>query len=105
MIRRTRPVEGSGGYFIRCPGCENHHYIAVEKPLPNGAKWTFNGDLEKPTFSPSLLVRVPIFREGQPAGDRTRCHSFIRNGQIQYLSDCSHELASQTVDLPNVDED
>lgn len=28
------------------------------------------------------------------------CHSFIRDGQIQFLSDCTHALAGQTVPLP-----
>lgn len=33
----------------------------------------------------------------------SRCHSFITDGKIQYLSDCFHELAGQTVDLPEID--
>ncbi|MHC8396108.1 hypothetical protein ACYZT8_21075 [Pseudomonas sp. LB3P93] len=28
------------------------------------------------------------------------CHSFVIDGCIQFLGDCTHELASQTVDLP-----
>lgn len=27
------------------------------------------------------------------------CHSFVRNGKIEYLNDCTHELAGQTVEL------
>jgi hypothetical protein len=37
-------------------------------------------------------------------GHANQCHSFIRNGQIQFLSDCHHELAGKTVDLPEVEE-
>lgn len=48
----------------------------------------FNGDTEKPTLSPSLLVR----------GSK-RCHSFVKGGMIQFLADCDHPLANQTVEL------
>jgi hypothetical protein len=46
--------------------------------------------MEAPTFEPSILVE----------GARSRCHSFVREGRIKFLSDCTHELAGQTVDLP-----
>jgi hypothetical protein len=28
------------------------------------------------------------------------CHSFVTDGRIQFLGDCTHALAGQTVDLP-----
>jgi len=31
----------------------------------------------------------------------TRCHSFVVDGRIQFLQDSEHELAGQTVDLPD----
>ena len=31
-----------------------------------------------------------------------RCHSYVKDGQIQFLNDCSHVLAGQTVDLPEL---
>ena len=34
---------------IECPGCGCSHIFDQQ--------WTFNGDFEKPTFSPSMLVR------------------------------------------------
>lgn len=96
-----RKVEG--GYMAWCPGCAEAHYIAVEKPLGNGAKWTFNGDPERPTFSPSLLIRTgsavdPDFID-EP-DDPTVCHSFIRDGQWQFCADSKHALAGKTVPLP-----
>jgi len=30
------------------------------------------------------------------------CHSFITDGKIQFLSDCTHHLAGQTVDLNDI---
>lgn len=35
-----------GGYMHWCPGCEEVHV------LPD--RWTFNGDLDSPTFTPSF---------------------------------------------------
>jgi hypothetical protein len=91
MIRRALPLNTSdgvhGGHLIECPACEYGHFFDLG--------WTFNGDLEKPTFSPSMLVY---------GGHNTpRCHSFVREGRIEYLSDCEHSMAGKTVDLLSVD--
>ena len=75
-----------GGYLIFCPGCKTHHLF--------DSRWSFNGDFEKPTFSPSMLINQ------HDSG--SRCHSFVRDGKIQFLSDCFHELANKTVELPDV---
>jgi hypothetical protein len=32
-----------------------------------------------------------------------RCHSFVREGKIEFLNDCTHEHAGQTLDLLDVD--
>lgn len=77
----------NGSVLIFCPGCEHPHAIRITAPI----KWTWNGDTESPTFNPSLLCTD----DGS-----ARCHSFIRAGRIEFLSDCSHALAGQTVDLP-----
>ena len=92
--------ESKGRVWIECPGCKHPHVLATTIPQSNGAKWSFNKDMDKPTFSPSLLVWSDgIPSEGIPA---TRCHSFIRDGKIQFLGDCTHELKNQTVDLLDV---
>jgi hypothetical protein len=85
----------SGLYGFDCPGCGYGHHVHTKKPNESGAMWQFNGDLDKPTVSPSLLV----FKD-YPA---RRCHSFIRDGKIQFLSDCFHVLAGQTVEIPEWD--
>ena len=54
-------------------------------------RWTFNGDMVKPTVSPSLLLH--------PGKEHPRCHLFIRDGYLQYLNDCGHELAGKTVKM------
>ena len=81
--------DGSHDYVFHCLGCGYSHPFNVPR-------WTWNGSFDKPTFTPSLLCwgMVP----------EKRCHSFVTDGKIQYLSDCFHSLAGQTVELPNWDE-
>lgn len=78
-------------FLYWCEGCGYEHAFGLTS---EGGNHTFNGDLNNPTVSPSLLEnRIP---------DKV-CHSFIVNGQIQYLSDCHHHLAGQTIELPDAD--
>jgi hypothetical protein len=90
------------GYF--CPGCGYGHEIAVTKKNASGASWSFDGNFQRPTFSPSLNMRVntPDMKEYQPDVGSTVCHCFIREGKIQFLGDCTHALRGQTVDMPDV---
>lgn len=74
-----------------CPGCEEAHCIRVE----GETAWGYNGNEAAPTFTPSILVNRDSFNPGQPV-----CHSFVTDGRIQFLSDCTHTLAGQTVDIP-----
>lgn len=71
-------------YLFHCPGCGFGHHV-------DPRRWSFNGDLKRPTVKPSLLVH--------PGNNTHRCHSFITDGRIRFLSDCGHALAGQTVDL------
>ena len=117
---KLRRLEGGLVYF-RCPGCKTGHQVGVEAPAR--PIWGFNGDGDKPTFTPSILVRsvriddgdaeldrildtykLPEEREAMLADKRINmvCHSFVTDGRIQFLSDCTHELAGQTVDLPDI---
>lgn len=79
---------------FHCPGCKYGHSFRIKGP--SGPVWDWNGSMEKPTFSPSLLV----WRDS----NEKRCHSFVRDGQIQFLGDCWHELKNQTVPLPPVED-
>lgn len=95
---KIRPTD-QGSYLLECPGCKMLHVVYVT--TPGRPHWTFNGDVDKPTFTPSLLVK---WGQGRfdPGGPKEHvCHSFITDGTVQFLGDCTHELANQTVDLPN----
>ena len=89
-----------GRLNFKCPGCESIHVIAVDDPNHNGAKWSWNGSMEKPTFNPSVLVTYNGDDAGIDGAPPAVCHSFVRDGQIQFLGDCTHKLAGQTVSLP-----
>lgn len=89
--------------FFWCPGCDEAHQIHYA----GDKAWEFNDDFEQPTFNPSYLTWAdPNPRaeaEHDPKGkyrNGFRCHSYITDGKIAYLSDCTHKLANQTVQLP-----
>jgi len=87
VLKQVPPDQNWGfTYLFDCPGCGCYHGF-------NETIWQFNGDLVKPTLNPSLLVTM---EEGK------KCHSFIREGRIQFLDDCWHDLKGQIVDLTPV---
>lgn len=93
-MAKIKEVQYESGGIVRmrqwhymCPGCGYIHALSPEVHK-------FNGNLHSPTFSPSCL------QNWDPA---SVCHSYITDGKIQFLSDCSHSLAGQTVELPEID--
>lgn len=113
-----RALEG-GRVAFWCPGCNEAHQVTVDGE--RNPRWGYNGNAERPTFTPSILVRgvridggdaeldriidsykLPEEREQMLADRRinTVCHSFVTDGRIQFLDDCTHALAGATVDLP-----
>lgn len=94
MSNILEPTDGDGLLFC-CPGCNMLHVVYISAK-GNRPVWAFNGDMERPTFSPSVLVKYPW---GEAKEEKV-CHSFVNDGQIQFLSDCTHQLAGKTVDLP-----
>jgi len=80
-----------------CEGCEEIHHFSCEVPQSNGAIWTWDKNVESPTFNPSMHIR--ILHTEQP---HEVCHYFLRSGQIEYLSDSTHRLSGQTVPLIDI---
>lgn len=106
-----------GAVMFHCPGCGDTHEVFVDSGIPT-RNWQFNGNGDAPTFSPSVLVRTGHHVSGHesgpcwctynaehpddPAPFKCRvCHSFVTDGRIQFLTDCTHALAGQTVELPD----
>jgi hypothetical protein len=115
-------TDDAGRIMFWCPGCAEAHVIRVGDGT--GPGWGYNGNPDAPTFTPSILVRgvridggdeefdrildtykLPEDRDRMLADKRinTVCHSFVVNGQIQFLGDCTHALAGKSVDLPPFD--
>lgn len=84
---------GGKMYVFHCPGCGYGHPFEVD--APNRAGWKWNGSFDAPTFHPSLLVN-----KDYPA---SRCHSWVKDGKIEFLGDSHHALKGQTVELPDWD--
>lgn len=105
------------GLNVFCPGCHDIHTVILD----GSYGWGFNHNLERPTITPSILIRTGHFtrtpeipgecycdfsarypdEEPMPWTCR-RCHSFVTDGKIIYLNDCSHALKGQTIDLPDI---
>lgn len=103
-----------------CPGCQEAHVIGVRPEAVDNPAWNWNGNVERPTFSPSILIRSGHYAAHYKAGDPcwctydkehqedpsgfkcVVCHSFVTDGHIQFLGDCTHELVGRTVELPDI---
>ncbi len=102
-----------------CPGCNHAHQVRASirggVPVPDPADqdwtppaeyyearegWTWNGSASRPTFMPSVLVTYNGPDAGQDGAPPAICHSFVVDGHMQMLGDCTHALAGQTVPIP-----
>lgn len=112
MIARTRGVvmKGKDGQdihytalAINCPGCAETRstgsgllMLPVNAPAPL-TSWGWDGNLEAPTLTPSIRSSMaPYSDTGKPLGV---CHSFLRNGIWEFLTDSTHSLAGQHVPM------
>lgn len=93
----------AGGLLaFHCPGCGYVHHVRIAGGPPC---WSYNGDPERPTFTPSILVTYNGDDAGIDDAPPAVCHSYVTDGRIRFLSDCTHALAGQTVDLPSFEGD
>lgn len=120
ILRNARHSDGRLSLHFWCPGCDEVHGVAIGQEGKPG--WTWNGSTDKPTFGPSIAVSCGHFVPGfdptkqgcwctfnaeciakgeEPSGFKcSMCHSYVADGQIQFLGDCTHHLRGQTVPLP-----
>jgi hypothetical protein len=102
---KLRNMRGSEGKMVGwwCPGCEQLHAVKIEGPHA----WTWNGDVNSPTFTPSVLTTYRWSKSLEPGDDPGQwqddiCHCFVTDGQIQFLGDCTHGLLGQAVPMPDL---
>jgi hypothetical protein len=101
-LRRTER-----GYAHWCLGCGEMHVIFDS--------WSFDGNLESPTFNPSVKItgkKTVVDDKGEWTGEWVRdangnaiddcCHYFLHAGVLKFQTDSLHELAGQNVPLPNL---
>jgi hypothetical protein len=116
-LPRIRLVGGRASVSFQCPGCGDHHTVPVS--VGAGRDWTWDGKVDRPTLTPSILVKSGHHGSSYVKGDPCwctfnaenpgqssftcyLCHSHVTDGKIAFLTDCTHALAGQTVDLPVV---
>lgn len=98
MLRNVRDKEVEyQALLFWCPGCaeaggSGAHLLPVntDKKTPS---WNFDGNTEKPTLNPSIL---------SGKGTDKICHSFLRAGVFEYLSDSTHSMAGKHIELPDL---
>jgi hypothetical protein len=83
---------------LKLPGPSSRIVLPVQiKGRREGTgNWTWNGSVEAPDLKPSVLTKM-----GRGGG--IVCHSWINHGKVEFLGDCTHELAGQTLDLLDVE--
>ena len=99
--------KASGGWCHWCPACGEMHLI------PD--RWHFDGDIEHPTFQPSVSItgtKKVVDENGKWTGEWVTgpdgapkpyvCHYILALGIIRYQPDCSHGYAGQNVQLPEL---
>ena len=96
----------TNGFTHWCPGCEEPHIV------PDG--WEFDGNLERPTFKPSVKItgKRKIVVDGKWTGEWVRdaagdavdfcCHYVLTAGVLAFCGDSTHGLANQNVELPDL---
>ncbi|MCY4495846.1 MAG: DUF6527 family protein [Rhodospirillaceae bacterium] len=85
-----------GAYFVYCPACKRAHRLITYNEADPKHQWTFDGNLEAPTFDPSLKVESG---PGRPGERNEICHSYIIAGVWQFAGDSTHEMAGQHVPM------
>lgn len=89
-------LEGERSWIIKEPRLTtyNGRTSSIQENVPRDGRWGYNGDPECPTFTPSVNAS-----HQDPGGGTHRNHYVVTAGMIHYCSDCTHELAGQTLPL------
>lgn len=119
-LRRRDDGNGRKGLSYWCQGCNELHGINYEGGTA-GANWTWNGDMDKPVFSPSVLYQrdmwtPPVNSENieqwraapwEQHQVKHVCHTFVgcngaQPGEVIFLGDCTHALAGTVQPFPDL---
>lgn len=104
----TKLRRAQQGYAHYCPGCFELHVI------PDS--WSFDKNLEVPTFSPSVRItgKQTVVVNGEWTGEWVRgpdgkaldmcCHYILTAGVLNFCDDCTHDLKGKSIPLPDLPE-
>ena len=106
---KAKPFRKTDTGFVPCDTADaTHVMLSTPGPIPTriipvqlhgtragAGNWSWNGDTERPTLHPSILSRCPPICEC--------CHTFVNDGMVQFLDDCTHELRGKILDLLDVE--
>lgn len=91
--------------FFYCPSSHSYKDGAGRNlhriPIP---RWTFTTADGKVSMSPSMNESSNLNNE-HPRIPGYRCHFTITNDMLSFCSDCTHELANKTMELPDLTEE
>jgi len=104
------PLKRFKGEFVKCPINEatwvelnfpcilNQRYIPIQLKgdRNNTQNWSWNGDVEKPTLKPSIKTTEYL------DGEYVVCHSFVNDGIVKFLSDCTHDMVNREIPLKEI---
>ena len=103
------------GYIsFRCPAGHDH-WVDIKSAEYPEHRWTFNGDLEKPTLNPSVMERagwfvdIEVHKKADSEYSRFspnsyKCHFILTDGILHFQNDCSHGLADHKVPLVDIEQ-
>lgn len=93
LVKHESP--GILGYSHWCSACKHCHTFYIQC---NNHTWTFDGNVNSPTFSPSMLEYYT-----QKNGERkTLCHYILTSEVMNYCGDSPHELSGKSVPLEDI---
>lgn len=107
-IKRVKSPDGRDlGVSFVCPGCGGIHHVYTQDTPKEviGPRWTFDGNMKRPTLAPSInSIGIMDLQKEEPDDwdPKGICHSYVREGRIQFLPDCTHSKAGQTLDLHDI---
>lgn len=118
-LRNLQSPSGQRSLAFFCPGCKDFHVVPIESGTKDSWKW--NQNVDAPTFFPSVDVKSGHYMNSHKPGSSCwctynkehpeeaedgfeciHCHSYVTDGIIQFLTDCTHSLAGQSVPLPDL---
>lgn len=94
---KVYPKENNAYLEYKCPAC-GWHGIPVKVNVKEDNSWQWNGNLDKPTITPSVNHYYPESAyEQHPGLKRYRCHYIITDGIMNFCADCTHDKSGQSI--------